>query len=713
MIAYLIKSTVCLLLLLLLYHAFLERETMHRFNRFFLIFSLVFGFTIPLLTLNIGGSVKLSDQINEINNRLDNKNFSVSDQVPAVKLDPAPAPTQAAPENTTDYPNLFWVIYLFGVLIFLVRLLRNLYTLYSKISVNAQTSWKSATLVLTDDGSKPHSFFNYIFIDQRLYRSGNISQTILTHEFTHSRQKHSLDILLIELLKIAFWFNPVLYFYKRAIQANHEYLADASVIKENDSIKNYQELLLNMKSPNENLFLASSITFSLTKKRIMMMTKRSARWIITGKKLALIPILAGLIFAFSTHKTTAQTVRQMSLTELINAVSERMDAVDSLTDTEQQQLRSLVSKMQKKLRPEAPPPPPPPVNKTDKPEKTLNKIIESYKEQVKYYNGIRATEANVEKLNDSYEKVMSLYRTIKEYQNKISDNPPPPPKPAPPAERIAKDNSKSQSIANVADRNLLKIFITRQGLILMDEEPTPLSKTKAKVKAFITNNGTNPELSDSPQDVYIRIKTVKETPYKFYTELLDNVQHAYLEVRNTKAQAEYGVDYQKLVENSPAKTKIREMYPVRISIADPQQNTKEKYAVPDLPEQIADRNLLEILVNWEGLILADKEPIPIDKLTATVKKFITNNRANPKLSDSSQDAIVSLKLSEKTPAKIQQQAMDQILAAYKQAKDESAQADFGMEFDRLEEGSAEKKRIDKMYPARISIEMTDLTSPDK
>jgi biopolymer transport protein ExbD len=151
--------------------------------------------------------------------------------------------------------------------------------------------------------------------------------------------------------------------------------------------------------------------------------------------------------------------------------------------------------------------------------------------------------------------------------------PPPPPKPLSPNERIETDSKKSplapQPSAGINDRNLLKILVNREGLILIDDEPTSIEKIKAKVKKFITNNGAEPELSDSPQKAAIVIETEQETPYKIYTEMLDKVQQAYLEIRNASAQAEYGVNYQKLVENSPAKTKIQQIYPVQISIADP------------------------------------------------------------------------------------------------------------------------------------------------
>ena len=168
MIAYLIKSTACLLLLVVVYHAFLERETMHHFNRYFLLFSLIFGLSVPLLNLHLGRPAKLSDQINEINSRLQPNSLS------KIGSTPLPEPRQeTAPPTVQNKPTksmLLWGIYALGAVLFFVRLFRNLYKLYTSISNNEQTAWEEAILILTNDASQPHSFFNYIFIDKKLYQ---------------------------------------------------------------------------------------------------------------------------------------------------------------------------------------------------------------------------------------------------------------------------------------------------------------------------------------------------------------------------------------------------------------------------------------------------------------------------------------------------------------------------------------------------------------
>ena len=121
------------------------------------------------------------------------------------------------------------------------------------------------------------------------------------------------------------------------------------------------------------------------------------------------------------------------------------------------------------------------------------------------------------------------------------------------------------------DRNLLNILVNTEGLVQIDEEATPVDQVKSRVKEFVTNNGENPNLSDSPQEAVVSIKTTRQTPYNVYIDMFDEVKGAYREIRNAAAQAEFGRNYTELEEDSEAQEKIKDMYPEQISIAEPDE----------------------------------------------------------------------------------------------------------------------------------------------
>src|SRR5690606_26392103 len=103
-----------------------------------------------------------------------------------------------------------------------------------------------------------------------------IENELFAHELVHVNQKHTLDILFAEFLIMVMWFNPLLYFYKKAIQLNHEFLADEKVIDAYQDVVSYQQMLLSRSSATPVLQLASNLNFGLTKKRLLMMTKNTS-----------------------------------------------------------------------------------------------------------------------------------------------------------------------------------------------------------------------------------------------------------------------------------------------------------------------------------------------------------------------------------------------------------------------------------------------------
>lgn len=130
---------------------------------------------------------------------------------------------------------------------------------------------------------------------------------------------------------------------------------------------------------------------------------------------------------------------------------------------------------------------------------------------------------------------------------------------------------ENQEPPPIKERNMLKILVNSQGMVLIEEKPTPVSQVKQKVKDFVTNRGKDPNLSDSPDKAIVSIKTQRETPYKIYIDMLDEVMGAYAELRNQASQKQYGVPYEQLDDKSEEQQTIKDMYPKKISIAEPNQ----------------------------------------------------------------------------------------------------------------------------------------------
>lgn len=285
MIDFILKSTLCLGVLYAVYVFLLEKEKMHRFNRFFLLSSLVFSLAIPFVTFEI-----------------------IVESVAVVSQEAMPLlpVSSVVVEAKTDYlPIALWSLYGVVTTALSVRFILNLIKIRQKIKTNPTESIQSSTLVLLDEAVLPHTFLDYVFINKEDYEKRKIEDELYAHELTHARQKHTLDILFIEILKTLFWFNPMFVLYKKAIQLNHEFLADENVVSSYNNVPFYQNLLLEKASWNSNFYLASNLNFLVTKKRLIMMTKTASARIILLKKIALLPLLTGLVY-FLCAETVAQ-----------------------------------------------------------------------------------------------------------------------------------------------------------------------------------------------------------------------------------------------------------------------------------------------------------------------------------------------------------------------------------------------------------------------
>ena len=297
MLVYIIKLTICLVLLLVFYHLVLEKEKMHRFNRFYLLGAIVFSFFVPSFIITVAPREFVEPILNQKENL-----------------------KQVSIQSSIDYTNYLIAIYSIISFALISILSKKIYQILEQTKRNQKINYFSATVVLLKEKIVPYTFLHYIFVNKKTYQSNTVKEQILTHELAHVQQKHSLDVLFIEVLQNLFWFNPIFRYYKKAIQLNHEFLADDAVLKSHQNITEYQYVLLNTIAQNNNIYLASNLNYSLTKKRLLMMTTPSSKTKILLKKLLVLPLTAGFIFAFA-QRVEAQEKKK----ELIKVVEVKFD----------------------------------------------------------------------------------------------------------------------------------------------------------------------------------------------------------------------------------------------------------------------------------------------------------------------------------------------------------------------------------------------------
>ncbi len=275
-----LKIIICSGILLGCYYLFLAKEKTFVFNRYFLIFALVFSYVIPFIT------IKTQEK-------------APTDKIFFQKEEPLQTVSYvqtAASQETFDYSSLIFPAYLLVSGILLCKLLFSIYKI--KNLKGNKITYQDRTVKVLEDQTPPFSFMNTIYISKDYFKGGNIEDSIFLHEEIHIKQKHTADVLFLEVLKIVSWFNPFIYFYKKVMITNHEFIADEEVIFKNRNIKNYQELILKEILKQQNLSLIHQFNFNNTKKRFIMMTRKNSRFA-KAKKYLTIPSFIALAIVFA------------------------------------------------------------------------------------------------------------------------------------------------------------------------------------------------------------------------------------------------------------------------------------------------------------------------------------------------------------------------------------------------------------------------------
>ena len=230
MIVYFLKVIVCSASFFALYYILLQKEKTFVFNRFYLLLSLIISFVIPIINITLPS--KGVEQFNTINTEAE-KNLWQPTKLSILHNYPIQnyAANTNTPNESLHFNTIITIAFITVSSLILVKFLLSLIAYKRLILKNRRVSWNGVNIILIDKPIPPHSFLKYIFINKDEYENGNIEEYILLHETVHIQQKHSLDILLIELLQIFFCFNPFLFLYKEFIKTNHEFIADAYVVR--------------------------------------------------------------------------------------------------------------------------------------------------------------------------------------------------------------------------------------------------------------------------------------------------------------------------------------------------------------------------------------------------------------------------------------------------------------------------------------------------
>jgi TonB family protein len=301
MLNYILQVSACWGLFYLLYALVLSRTTFFSWNRAYLMLTLVISLLLPAMEwpateATSGVALQAAYYMQPI---------TIGVQQLEVVVTGAPTGnTTEATVSGFEWRQLFLLIYWLGVSIAGFRLLYGMGQVFKLYRMSNKEKQPNYTLVSTPTLHTPFSFFRWLFWSNALPYPKADAAKIVRHEQAHMNGWHSLDILIAEILGVVFWFNPLVYFYIRALRTVHEYLADEAVLHHSKKTT-YGHLLIRQSQSGQAIALANHFSHVQLKKRILMMTKKKSHRHQLLRYVLTLPLLAALAFAFTLPATPA------------------------------------------------------------------------------------------------------------------------------------------------------------------------------------------------------------------------------------------------------------------------------------------------------------------------------------------------------------------------------------------------------------------------
>ena len=310
MFLYSIKSAIVLTMLYLPYMLMLRCESFFRFNRMVLLSILLLSLVLPLCNIPWMS--------------LDHQPVVQAAQLQMLELG---IPVHVLPEVqvlaekqeesffTFSLFHLFTFIYIIGMVTLLVARLWQIARLQFglKRGVLWHNDEQGVRIYCHSGDVAPFSWMRNIVINEKDYDEAG--REIVLHEMGHIQSRHSWDVVLLTLVQMLQWWNPLCYVLGISLRDVHEYEADNFVLEQGVSAQGYQLLLIRKAVGSGGYPFANSFNHSLTKKRITMMKKSKSNPWMRSKALYVIPVAALALSAFATPKFVAPIEETVSKLE--------------------------------------------------------------------------------------------------------------------------------------------------------------------------------------------------------------------------------------------------------------------------------------------------------------------------------------------------------------------------------------------------------------
>jgi beta-lactamase regulating signal transducer with metallopeptidase domain len=320
---YLLQVICCSGLLYGYYHLLLRNKKFHLYNRYYLLAAAVISILVPFLNIPVYFSSADTKPLWLYSfNDISDAGFILTAQG-----------KQVSPVLFT-WNNALILLYVLVSLFVAYRFIAAILAVRKMISKYQVEKLESVYFVNTDEKGTPFSFFRWLFWNKKIQLDSPDGQQILRHELFHIKQKHSIDIVFIEILSVVFWINPFFHLIKKELTTIHEFLADQFAVNENEKW-NYAEMLLMHLLGTPSIRLTHPFFHNQIKRRIAMITSSQKPKYQYFRKVLALPLLiiVAALFAF-TYKQKQQPASREKKADIVITEDASPQIIEvALTDT--------------------------------------------------------------------------------------------------------------------------------------------------------------------------------------------------------------------------------------------------------------------------------------------------------------------------------------------------------------------------------------------
>ena len=291
LVIYLAKSAAILSMFYLVFFFFLRNDTLFTAKRFFFITGIITAIVLPFLKISkiiyIEAPVFKTTPLN----------LSAFNTIETIA-------TTTPEVITINWWQIIFISYILVAIFLAVRFFVQLFSLLRLFNKSEPVYRGGFKYIEVTDKISPFSFFNYIVYNPTLHTQTEL-EMIVAHEQIHGKQLHSIDIFLGQFITVIQWANPFSWWYKKALEANLEFVADQETIPKIASKKQYQLTLVKASSSLPAPALTSPFYQSLIKKRIIMLNKTTTHKRNLFKMAIVLPLLAFFFLSFNVTEEIA------------------------------------------------------------------------------------------------------------------------------------------------------------------------------------------------------------------------------------------------------------------------------------------------------------------------------------------------------------------------------------------------------------------------